>query len=104
MEKGISKYWTPEQEEAWVRRLEGYHTFATRHLLLAIRDLFKYDGRTKQAKRAIVQDKLRLATATDEELRELAELEEKMQGGGTLIIALVVFYIYKHLKPFKTRN
>lgn len=82
MEKGISKYWTPEQEEAWARRLEGSHTFAARHLLLTIRDLFKYDGRTKQAKRAIAQGKLRLATATDEELREIAELQERMQGGG----------------------
>ena len=49
---------------------------------MSLRDLLKYDGRTKQAKRAIAQARVRLATATDEELEEIARIELKMPGEG----------------------
>lgn len=76
--KGISKYWTPKTEELWVRRLKGCRTFAESYWVMLMRDLLKYDGRTKQAKRAIAQARLRLATATDADIEELAKLESEM--------------------------
>ena len=42
---------------------------------MALTDALKYDGRTRAAKRARAQMRLRLATASDEELEELAKLE-----------------------------
>jgi len=81
MEKGVSKYWTPEAEEHYKRLLAGCHTFAERDLLMSIRDLLKYDGRTKAAKRATAQARLRLATATDEDLAEMANLQAKRKKG-----------------------
>jgi len=82
MEKGIAKTWTPEQEELWARRLRGCRTFAGRHLTMNIRDLLKYDGRTKEGKRAVAQGRLRVATATDDELVEIARLEVSVKDGG----------------------
>lgn len=78
MEKGVCKTWAPEQEELWARRLKGCRSFAERYLVMSVRDLLKYDGRTKQAKRAIAQCRLRLATATDQDLEEIAKLESEM--------------------------
>ncbi len=78
MEKGISKHWAPEQEEHYERLLAGCRTFAERHLLMTVMDLLKYDGRTKEGKKAIAQGRLRMATATDEDLEELARLEQEM--------------------------
>jgi len=40
-------------------------------------NLFKYDGRTKQAKKANAQARLQFIIATDAELGELAEFEAK---------------------------
>jgi len=82
MEKGIAKTWTPEQEELWARQLKGCRTFAERYLTMTIRDLLKYDGRTKEGKRAVAQGRLRVATATDQELVEIARLEVSMKDGG----------------------
>jgi hypothetical protein len=78
--KGVSKYWTPAAEEKYEKLMAACHTFAERHLIMTIRDLLKYDGRTKQAKKAIAQGRLRMATATDEELEELVRLESLMPG------------------------
>lgn len=80
MEKGISKYWTPEAEEKFQRDIESCGTFAMRHWLMTIRGIFKYDGRTKQAKRDIAEARLRIATATDDELEQLATLERELMG------------------------
>ena len=81
MEKGVCETWTPEQEELWASRLRLHLTFAERHIALTMRDLLKYDLRTKQAKRAAAQGRLRIATATDQELEEIATLEARMRGG-----------------------
>ena len=78
--KGVSKYWTTAAEEKYKRLLAASDTFAERHLIMTIRDLLKYDGRTRQAKKAIAQGRLRLATATDEELGEMVRLESLMLG------------------------
>ena len=75
MTKETSKYWTPEAEQHYKRLLAGCRTFAQRHLVMTVRDLLKYNGRTKAGKRAIAQGRLRLAICTDEDLRELAYLE-----------------------------
>lgn len=86
MEKGISKDWTPQQERNYRRLLAGCRTFTERHLIMTVMDLLKYDGRTKEGKRAIAGGRLRLATATDKELEELAELEQVMPGQGKLVL------------------
>lgn len=78
MGKGVSKRWTPEAEERYNKRLASCQTFAERHLIMTIWDIFKYDGRTKEGRKAIAQGRLRLATATDKDLQEIAELEQKM--------------------------
>jgi len=78
MEKGLSKRWTPKLEGYYRKLLAGCRTFAERHLLMTVMDLLKYDGRTKEGKKAIARGRLRLATATDEELEELARLEQTM--------------------------
>ena len=75
MEKGINKTWTPQQEEYWAGRLNQCHTFAERHLTTILHNLFKYDWRTKQAKKANAQARLQFIVATDAELEELAKLE-----------------------------
>lgn len=80
IEKGVCETWTPGQEELWERRLRLRLTFAERHLAISIRDLLKYDLRSKQAKIAIAQGRLRIAIATDKELEEIATLEARMQG------------------------
>ena len=79
MEKGISKHWTPGQELKFEERIKRCRSFAERHLTMEIRDLLKYDGRTREGKKAIAQARLRLAVATDEDLKELAELEVSME-------------------------
>lgn len=78
MGKGLSKHWTPKLEEYYRKLLPGCRTFAERHVIMSIRDLLKYDGRTKEGRKAIAQGRLRLATATDKDLQEIAELEQKM--------------------------
>ena len=83
MEKGVNRYWTQEQEELYKRLLDGCRTFAERHVIMSIRDVLKYDGRTKAAKRAAAQGRLRLMTATDEDLEEMAKLEVEIKGGGS---------------------
>jgi len=81
MENGVNQYWTPQAEEHYERLLAGCQTFAGRHLLMTVMERLKYNGQTKQGKRALSQARLRLATFTDDELEELARLEE------TLILA-----------------
>jgi len=43
-----------------------------------IRDFEKYDGRSKAAKRALAQTRLRIATASNKDLEEIAKLEAGM--------------------------
>lgn len=74
MEKGISKHWTPEKEAAGQRMIDSCHTFAARHLMATMRDILKYDQRTRAGRRATAQAKLRLATATDKDLKQMAIL------------------------------
>lgn len=92
MEKGLSKDWTPEEEALYQSWLASCHTFAERDLMISLRDHLKYEG-----KRAIAQGRLRLATATDEELEEVAKLEEQLGGGGS------AFVVYR-LKELKKRR
>ena len=74
MENGVCKTWTPGQELKFEEQIKHCRTFAERHLIMTIRDVVKYDGRSKESKRAMAKAKLRLAVATDEDLKELAEL------------------------------
>ena len=82
MEKGLSKYWTPEEEALYQSWLADCHTFAERDLLMTCREHLKYEG-----KREVAQHRLRLAPATDEELEEVAELEARMGGDGSAFVA-----------------
>ena len=71
----VHRCWTPEREAHFNMVLAQPMTFALRHLIMSVRDLLKYDGRTREAKRAIAQGRLRLSVASDEDLKELAYLE-----------------------------
>ncbi len=75
MENGVSKHWTPGKELEFEERIKHCRTFAERHLTMLLRDVLKYDGRSKEGLRAMTQARLRMAIATDEDLKELAELE-----------------------------
>ena len=77
-EKGISKYWTPENEAKFNKVLEDCDNFALFITVKGIRDLLKYDGRTKAGKKARSQRRLRLAIASDEELEELAQVQHRI--------------------------
>jgi len=80
--EGITQYWSEGQERFYERLLAGSSTPAMQHLVMTIRDLLKYDQRSKQAKRAVTQGRLRLATATDDELADLARLEARIGGNS----------------------
>lgn len=84
MEKGIRKDWTTGREKVYENLLATCHTFAEQQLIMVIRDLMKYDQRTKAGKRANAQAKLCLVTCSDDELKELAELESELMGGTIL--------------------
>ena len=80
MEKGISKHWTPDKE-AWGQRLiDSSPNFAARHLMTSLRDLLKYDGRTLAGKRATAQAGLRIATATEQDLEDMAKIYVTLFG------------------------
>ena len=84
MEKGVCNTWTPALEEFYKSLLTGPLTFAERHLIMSMRDLLKYDHRTKAGKRAVAQGRLRMMTATDEDLEQMAKLEVKMAGDSDM--------------------
>jgi len=85
MEKGVNQHWTPADEAHYNSLLGDSQTFAGRHLLMLLRDVQKYDLRTKAGRRAVAQGKLRLATATDDELTELATLEAELFSKDKLL-------------------
>lgn len=74
MAKGVSKYWTPGQEVLYQNALSEARSFAQRDLIMSVRDLLKYDLRTRAGKRAVTQGRLRVAVATDEDLEEMASI------------------------------
>ena len=80
--EGISKQWTPEQEELWKKRLRSCRTFAQRHLTLLIRDLLKYDRRSRESKKRFAQARLQLAVASDRDLEEMAKIICQMPAEG----------------------
>jgi len=79
MEKGVDKHWTPGKELEFEEQIKRCRTFAQRHLTMLLRDVLKFDGRSKESKRAMTQARLRLLVATNEDLKELAELEVSME-------------------------
>ena len=80
---GTTQYWTEDQERFYEHLLAGCSNPTIRHLVTTIRDLIKYDQRTKAGKRAIAQARLRLATANDEELADLARLQAQIGGNSS---------------------
>jgi len=105
MEKGLSKHWTEEQEEYWTRRLSECHTFAEQYVATVIRNLLKYDWRSKQAKKAQAQAVLQLIIATDADLEELAELEAKIyQETGPEQVAKHLEELKKERDEFRERG
>lgn len=80
MEKGISKHWTPEQDAQFKRMLDAPLSFAMRFILTSIRNLLKYDHRTRESKKARARLHLMLATATDDDLAELEALQKEKLG------------------------
>ena len=81
MEKGVSKYWTPGKELESEEDIKRCRSFAERHLTMLLRDFLKYDGRSKEGRRARAQARLRFAIATDKDLEDIARLEVRLQGG-----------------------
>lgn len=79
MENGVNKYWTPGKELEFEVRIGACQSFAQRHMAALLRDILKYDGRSKEGKRAIAQARLRIAVASDADLKELAELQVSME-------------------------
>jgi len=87
MEKGISNYWTPKVEEKYNRLLADCLTFAERHIIMTLFDQVKYDQRTREGRRGRAQARLRLGTATDENLEEMAKLAvilDEEENAGTV--------------------
>jgi len=71
----VHSCWTPKLEAHYNRVLARHLTFAQRHMVMCIRDMLKYDGRTREGKGTIAQARLRLSVMSDEDLKELAYLE-----------------------------
>lgn len=82
MEKGLSNHWTPEKEAIFQRFLAGARTFAERYMITMIGNVLKYDGRTREAKKATARLHLSLATASEDDLVELAGLQHQLVGPG----------------------
>ena len=80
MEKGTRKDWTPESEEIFIYFLNRCTTSAERQLITVIRDLAKYDQRTRAGKRARAKSQLYLFNCSDNDLIELAKLESLLLG------------------------
>lgn len=96
MEKGISKYWTPEREARAQRLITQSPNFAVRHLLMTLCDMLKYDQRTRAGRRGMAQARLRLATATDKDLEEIAELKVHLLGEADVgTVEQVLFQLNK---------
>ena len=80
MEKGgVNRYWTPEQELIWEARIRAARSFAQTHIAMLLRDVMKYDWRSKESRRPKAQARLRIALASDADLKELAELEVSIE-------------------------
>lgn len=75
MEKGTIKGWTPELEAYFKRLIDMANGFAERFMITNVRNILKYDNRTIEYKRARSKAHLALFAASDEELKELAELQ-----------------------------
>lgn len=80
MEKGISKHWTSKEDAQFKRMLDAPLSFAMRFMLTSIRDLLKYDHRTRESKRASAKLHLTLAMASDDDLAELEALQKEKLG------------------------
>lgn len=80
MEKGgVNEYWTPKQELIWGMRILAARNFAETHMAMLLRDIMKYDWRSKESRRPKAQARLRIALASDANLKELAELEVSIE-------------------------
>jgi len=80
--KGISEHWTPRLEAHFELQIRRSRTFAQRHLTLLIRDLLKYDHRSRESKKRFAQAKLRFLTASDRDLEEMAQIIIQMPAEG----------------------
>jgi len=80
MEKGTRKDWTIEREEKFNNILDTCRTFAERQLIISLRDVLKYDQRSKAGKIVTAKAELRLGTSTDDELADMVSLEAALTG------------------------
>jgi len=76
---GVNQYWTQHQEMEWEMRIGACKSFAEKHMNILMRDVLKYDGRSKESRRAKAQARLRIALANDADLLELAEFEVSVE-------------------------
>lgn len=83
--KGISKQWTPGLEAHFELQIRRSRTFAQRNLTLLIRDLLKYDHRSRESKKRFAQARLRMLTASDRDLEEMALIISQMPAEGKTV-------------------
>ena len=81
-ENGVSKCWTPTIEAYFELQIRRSRSFAGKHLLLLLRDLLKYDHRSRESKRRLAHARLRLAIASDKDLEEMAKIICNMPTDG----------------------
>ncbi len=79
-ENGIATIWTPELEASFQERIDTAPNFAAKHFAMTLRDLLKFDHRSKAFRRALAQAQLRMATLTDKECEQLAVLRSFLPG------------------------
>ena len=82
MEKGVRKTWTAEDEARCESMVDKMHTFGGKNFAMFMRDLCKYDPRTKAGRRAKAQADLRIAIATDKDLESIASFFTGLHKGS----------------------
>lgn len=87
MEKGVNGNWTEADEARWNELMGSIKSFPMKHILLLFQAVVKYDLRTVPGRRAINRARLRLATATDDDLQDMAEVEVELFGRKSTIYA-----------------
>ncbi|MBA7677811.1 hypothetical protein ES703_86075 [subsurface metagenome] len=79
MEKYINKDWTPEQEAHYQEAIDNAPSWGTRFDATSLRNTMKYNHRRIAAARRKVNLLYpKVAIATDDELKELAELRSSL--------------------------
>lgn len=80
MGKGIVLTWGPGLDAEFQKLIDSANGFAERYMITSLRNILKYDGRTREAHKARARLHLMLAMATDQDLAELEALALERLG------------------------